>query len=604
MTRESVADCLKSEVQFIAQKPKTRYNTASIMFKKQNDATRIRLVAVMFFLVAVWIAFRLFYLQVVQHNYYVLLSSNTHELYQQLFPARGQIYFSDTRTGAEYPAAVNRTYYLVYAVPREISANNLKSTIKSVTEILGVTNEDEKNLLAEKLSKTADSYEQLAKKIPSSVINKLKQAALPGIYYRGENYRFYPEEWVGSSVLGFAKLNDQGRLVGQYGLEGYWDEKLSGKSGFLIAEKGAKGNQLPLAGKQLVKAEPGVDLLLTIDRTLEFKACERLKEGVKEFGATSGALVLMDPNTGAILAMCSEPDFDPNNYSKVSDMGAYNNKTIFIDYEPGSVFKPIAMSAALDLGLVTPHTVFTDPCTREFNGFVIHNAMNKCYGEQTMGGVLENSINTGMVWVEEKVGLDKFKDYIMRYGFGEKIGIELDKEVPGNISSLNKKGPIYAAVGSFGQGLTVTPLQLAVAYSAIANRGKLLKPYIVTETRYPNGSKQTAEPQIISTILSTRTADMLSGMLVSVVDKQGLASRLPKYFLAGKTGTAQIAGKGGYTTDTNHTFAGFAPANNSKLVLVVKLEKPNRAWAETTAGHIFKDVMQFALDYYGIPPQR
>jgi cell division protein FtsI/penicillin-binding protein 2 len=303
--------------------------------------------------------------------------------------------------------------------------------------------------------------------------------------------------------------------------------------------------------------------------------------------------------------MCSLPDFNPNDYADVKDVSQYNNTTIFTPYEPGSVFKSIAMSAGVDLGLVSPNTTFTDPCVRVFNGFEIHNAMNKCYGVQTMTQVLENSINTGMMFVADKLGNKRLSDYVKKYGFGQKTGIELGPEAAGDVSSLDKKGQIYAAVGSFGQGLTATPIQLAAAYSAIANQGILPKPYIISEIRYADGKREITTPKLSEPVISARTAKLLSSMLVSVVDNHYRAAKIPGYYVAAKSGTAQIAERGKYSEErTNHTFAGFAPATNPQFVLVVKYEEPERKWAEQSALPTFRNLLAFALQYYAVPNDR
>ena len=223
-----------------------------------------------------------------------------------------------------------------------------------------------------------------------------------------------------------------------------------------------------------------------------------------------------------------------------------------------------------------------------------------------MTGVLENSINTGVIWVEEKMGNPAFLNFVEKFGFGKKTGIALNSESAGDVSALEKKGQIFGAVGSFGQGITATPLQLAVAYSALANGGNLLKPYIVQEIRYPDGRVEKTAPKVTEEVISPRTSKLISGMLASVVDHgQAKYGAVKGYFVAGKTGTAQIAGKGGYSqNDTNHTFAGFAPADNPKFVLIVRYEKPQRAWADSTAAPTFADMAKFVLEYYNIPKER
>ena len=357
-----------------------------------------------------------------------------------------------------------------------------------------------------------------------------------------------------------------------------------------------------MADRTLKQAEDGVDLLLTVDRNLQYKACARLREGYEKHKAKSAALILMDPKTGAILSMCSFPDFDPNNYSASKDVGAYNNTAIFTPYEPGSVFKPIIMSVALDLGLVSPFVTFVDSGERIINGRKIHNALNKKYGLVTMTNVLESSINTGMIWVEEKIGQTRFKEYVEKFGFGKKTGIGLDTETAGDISSLSKSSEIYFAVGSFGQGFTATPLQLITAYAALANNGRMPKPYIIDEVRHPNGQIEKTEPQT-EVVISPNADKLITAMLISVVERGGSkVTKLDNYYVAGKTGTAQIASRGEYSADeTNHTFVGYFPASDPKLVLFVKYETPKADWAESTVAPVFKDVAKFSLDYYGIP---
>lgn len=574
------------------------------MLKQNNSDNQLHTVAIVFLLITLAIIVRLFVLQVIEHNYYSTFALNTREIFKQLNPQRGHIYWQDSRTKEEYPAAINRQYYLVYAVPKEIPTTDVASTSAKLALLLNLTTDENKNEILQKLSKPNDPYEPIAKKIDDDTITKIKEAKLLGIYYTSQEFRFYPENNLGGNILGFCRIDDNGQ-TGNYGIEGYWNKILAGKGGFLSGEKSALGSMISLADRTMVAAEDGADILLTIDRTLEYKACSTLKAEMEKNKAKSAALVMMNPVTGAILAMCSLPDFDPNNYSKVENARAYNNTTVFTPYEPGSVFKPITLSIAVDQNLIGPNTTFTDPCKRELDGFTIRNAEDKCYGTATMTEVLENSINTGVIWVQEKLGNKLFRDYTHRFGFGEQTGIEISNETAGNISSLDKKGKIWAAVGSFGQGLTVTPLQLAVAYSTIANQGQMAKPYIVEEIRYANGKREITQPKILDNVISPRAAKLTTGMMVSVIENgHSKGNRLPHYYLAGKTGTAQIPGGGGYTNETNHTFAGFGPANNPKIVLIVKFEAPERLWADTTAGPVFKEIMNFALQYYNIPYER
>ena len=567
---------------------------------KYND-NQITVVSLVFLLFAIIIMIKLFYLQVLNHDYYATLSLSTHEIQQKLYPVRGQILLEDSRSGDEYPAAVMKEYCVIYAVPKEISKENVEEMTEKISAILNFDEEEKENLRL-KLSKEDDPYEPIAKKQEPVIVDQIESLGYEGIYFLGESYRYYPEGNLGSNLLGFYGLDEDVGWSGKYGLEGYWEKELAGKGGFLSGEKTAKGGWIALAGRDILEPENGVDLLLTIDRTLQYKACELLRKGFEEYQAKSASLVMMNPKTGAILVMCSLPDFDPNNYSKVDDIAVYNNNNIFTPYEPGSVFKPITMSIALDLDLVKPNSIFTDPCERKIDDFTVHNAQNKCYGTQTMTGVLENSINTGMIWVEEKIGHKRFLDHLEKFGFGKKTGVALNSEVAGDISSLKKKADIYGAVASFGQGITVTPLQLATAYSSLANLGQMPKPYIIKEIRYPDGRVEKTEEQIIDNTISSRASKLITGMLVSVIENgQGINAELDGYYIAGKTGTAQIAGPGGYTEETNHTFAGFAPADDPEIVLVVKYEAPQRNWSSTTAAPTFRDVMKFVLDYYGIP---
>lgn len=570
---------------------------------KKEENNQIRVVSVIVLLMALVIVARLFVLQVVERNYYSALALNNHEIYKQLFPRRGNIFFQDTRDKKqEYPAAVNREYYLLYAVPRDIPADQVVSTTNFLASVLNFSPEEKESLQA-KLSKSTDPYEPIAKKISDDVKNKIDSAHLVGINTTGQDFRYYPEGSLAANVLGFTGQSDGGGLSGHYGIEGFWDKILAGKSGFLSGEKGALGGSLiSLAGRTLKNAEDGSDLVLTIDRNLQYKSCEYLRAGYEKYQAKSAALILMDPKTGAILAMCSLPDFDPNNYSDVSDVSVYNNTAVFTAYEPGSVFKSIMMAAGLDLGLVSPFSAYVDTGERIINGHKIHNALNKKYGLATMTNVLESSINTGMIWVEEKIGQSRFKDYTEKFGFGKKTGIGLDTEAAGDISSLSKSAQIYDAVGSFGQGFTATPVQLVTAYAALANGGVMPKPYIVDEVRHPNGQIERTQPQT-EVVISPNTDKLITGMLISVIEHgHSQTEKLPGYFIAGKTGTAQIASRGEYAADdTNHTFIGFFPATNPKLVLLVKYESPQANWAESTAAPVFKEVAKFSLDYYGIP---
>ena len=354
---------------------------------------------------------------------------------------------------------------------------------------------------------------------------------------------------------------------------------------------------------------------MTIDRTIQFAACSKLKESAERHGADSGTVIIMRPQTGEILAMCSYPSYDPNNYREVENSEVYNNQAIFGQYEPGSVFKTITMAAALDTGAITPKTIYEDKGSVMIEGwrkpiknsdFSTHGA----WGWVDMNSVLENSLNTGVIFAMEKVGDKRFTQYVRDFGFGEKEGIELETEASGNISNLLRKiiRPVDAAVASFGQGITVTPLQMINSYAAIANGGKLMKPYLVAEMISSDGTKYTTQPRELKRVISEKTALLLSGMLVNVVDGgHAKHAGVDGYYVAGKTGTAQVADRvnKGYGEKTIHTFVGFSPAEEPEFVMLVRLDDPKDVYySASSAAPLFGDIAEFILNYLQIPKER
>lgn len=553
---------------------------------------------------------RLFFLMIIEHGLYTALAAGAQEAYNKLMPKRGEIFMTDSRTGATYPLAINEDVFLLYADTREIKDDATAGKVAdALAEKFSYPPERKATILAQ-LNKRTDPYEPLEKQLNQATADAFTTLNLPGLHLIRQSHRLYPEHNLAASVVGFLGKDTKGNDQGRYGIEGYWNKELAGHGGFFAGLTSASGNWAAVNPDTLKPAEDGTDLVLTIDRAIQFKACERLRQGLIEYGAASASLVIMEPKTGAILAMCSLPDFDPNEYGKVEKAEVFNNSTVFTPYEPGSIFKPLVMSGALNEGIFTPSSPFHDTGRRDgLCSRPIQNAGNKSFGDQTMTGILQNSINTGMVYVAENLGKPKVLSYIKRYGFGVETGLEIDTEVSGVINSLsqNKSSKLdcYTANASFGQGLTVTPLQMATAFSAIANGGTLMKPYLIKEKHFSDGRVEVTKLKPVQNVISHKAATEVGSMLVTTVDKgySGHA-RVPGYYVAGKSGTAEISGVGGYTKNYNHSFIGFAPANDPKFVMMIKYEKPQRAYAESTSAYVFGDLSKFLLEYYQVAPTR
>ncbi len=597
-------------MQYLQKKPVFGSKTQGSL--KEYD-TRIQVLFVIISVLFLVIVVRLFFLMVINGTFYQKLASGIQEIYSELIPERGKVYVQDSRTGETLPLALNKDTYLMYADTRKIKTNDdADRVVLALAPFFGY-DDARKQIVSSTLNKRTDPYEPIEKKLDQEKMEQIKALKLPGIAFVKIPTRFYPEGNLAASVIGFVSQNDEGRDIGKYGIEGFWQKELAGKDGELTGTRSARGGWIPFDTRlfRSSEAKNGDTLILTLDRTVQYYACERLRKGMVEYGATSASLVILDPQTGAVRAMCSLPDFDPNNYGSVESIEFYNNNTIFTPYEPGSIFKPITMAAAINDELINPKTYFYDTGDRsDLCKTPIRNAESKIYNDTDMTRILQDSINTGMIYIAEQLGTNRFREYIEKFGFGIKQGIELDTESAGNIQSLslnkkNNKIDCYTATASFGQGLTVTPLQMVVSYAAIANKGMLMSPYIIDRIVSADGKVTKVQPKEIHRVLSERSASLVSGMLVNVVEKgHATQARSEEYYIAGKTGTAQIPGPGGYTDETIHSFVGFAPVENPKFVMIVKYEKPQRKYAESTAVPVFSDISKFLLQYYQVMPGR
>lgn len=582
-------------------KIKARWRKSS----KQTRNVRIDVFRYGMVLVAGLIILRLFVLQVVDHKFYQALASGQHEIFQELFPSRGDILVHDSIDGRLVPVASTQELAFIFADPRHIEDPG--EVAEKLGELFGY-DEDKIEALKIRLDQPDDPYEPIERKVSIEMLDEIVAMNLPGINHIREEARLYPEQNMSGHVIGFVGSNEDGSLSGRYGIEGYFNSELSGSPGFFRSERDIAGRLIAIGDRSIEPAIDGADIVLTIDRTIQYFACSALQNAVKRHQADGGSVVILDPSDGRVLAMCGAPDFDPANYVEVEDINLYNNPAIFNAYEPGSVFKPITMAAALDSGAVTPSTTYNDTGEVIIDVYTINNSDGNANGIQTMTEALEKSLNTGMIWAMRQTGKDVFREYVSDFGFGEYTGIDLETEMAGTISSLYLDHEVYAATASYGQGITVTPLQLAAAYAAIANGGILKKPYIIDEIRYPDGTVEKRQGQDIRRVIEAKTSRLLGAMLISVIEHgHGGQAGVPGFYVAGKTGTAQVAKPGGgyYGSITIGTFAGFAPVEDPKFAMVVRIDRPRTVqWAESTAAPLFGEIADFLLKYFEVPPSR
>lgn len=371
---------------------------------------------------------------------------------------------------------------------------------------------------------------------------------------------------------------------------------------------GRTGQPLPLEERGTNLPAPGERLELTLDVGMQAVVVEELARGMQEFGAEKGIAIVMDPRTGAILAMADLPSYDPHRYQEVlGDEQRLVNDAISLPYEPGSVFKCVTVAAALDSGTVLPGTTYWDSGSIECGGVVVYNWDRRAYGQQDIAGILIRSLNVGATWLTcRQMGADVFYRYVRAFGFGRPTGVDLEGEIGGEVHFPTDLDwhDAYLATNGFGQGIGVTPLQMVSAVAAIANEGRLMRPYLVARRVRPDGTVLERGPAERGRPISPSTARILTDMLVRVVEEGVPLAQVPGYRVAGKTGTAQIPVPGGYSDETIASFVGFGPVPDPRLVILVRLDRPTVSpWGSQTASVVFSRMAARLFPMVGVAPE-
>jgi len=427
------------------------------------------------------------------------------------------------------------------------------------------------------------------------------------IYLTPEPQRVYPNGDFATQLLGFANWD----LTGVYGLEQRYNNELGGTPGRVRAEYDVAGNVIAVGQHELVPAVDGLDMTLTIDSGVQHSAELQLDKVIREQRAVGGTVIVMDVQTGAILAMASRPSFDPNTFSTF-DPAVYSDPAVNALYEPGSTMKVLTMAVGLSSGAITPKAVFYDsPGYLQIDGYKITNYLGEAYGHESMSGILQHSSNLGAAWIAQQTGPDQFYNKLREFGIGTPTGIDLPGEEAGivNWSENPNWRPINLSTNAFGQGITVTPIQMITAVAAVANGGKLMRPYVVKELRQGDQVIRTTEPQVVRQVVSPEVSKQVVGMMTDVVDNVSYPwVAVPGYAVGSKSGTAQIpAPGGGYEPDdqTIGSLIGIGPSDNPRFAVLVKIDRPQQ---DPLGGHIagppVRDILSDLFTLYGIPPTR
>ena len=549
-----------------------------------------------FFLVLLLIAVcRLFQKTVIEHDTYVAMAKNQQVSSKQELAQRGKILVHDDleQPGATVEVAMDSESYQVSVIPHNVKDKNMTAT--ALAELLGIPEKE----IFDKINNDKLYLPPISKSISKEVADKIQAKGLVGVVITPQYSRVYPESQLLSQTIGFVN----GDRKGAYGIENYYNSELTGYSGTETAEKDTLGRMINLVSEQ--PAKNGDTLVLTIDRSVQYYVEQALQKALTDYQADSGSVIIVEPKTGRIIAMANAPTFDPNQYNKITgdDQKLFVNQCIAGAWEPGSIMKPITMAGAIDNGVVTPDTTGDYGASVNVDGFDVHTAENIAFGHETMTQVLQNSDNVAMVDVSSKMGNQLLFDTMKKFGFFDKTGVDTSGETIGQVPKLKDWHNINRANISFGQGITITPIQLVMAYAAIANGGVMVAPKIVDKIIDSNNQTTNIQTQNVGQVIKPETAAQVTSMLSAVVNSSmGKRARVPGFQVAGKTGTAQVAKTDGTGYDPNihnGSFAGFAPAVNPKFAMLVRLNNPKTvSFAESSAAPVFGQIANYLLNYY------
>jgi len=565
------------------------------------------LAAILFGIMAIFVI-RLFYLQIIQHSYYVGLADQE-QIKRLTIPAkRGLIYALDGQSPV--PLVMNQTVYTVFADPQTV-----KDDAKIIETIKKIAGGNARSDLQALLDKADSRYQILATKITRIQADKIKAENLSGIGFQEESQRVYPEGSLASQVLGFVDYSGMGR----YGIESSLNDRLTGKDGLLQSVTDVSDVPLTIGKNNINKpAVDGENIVLSIDRNIQSYVGQALASGLERTGATRGSAIVVDPQTGKIMAMVNLPTYDPAKFNEVQDAAVFNNGVVSSPYEPGSDIKILTMATGIDKGVVTPDSTYVNNDYIKVDDRIISNATYGQTGTITFQHALNWSLNTGFVTIAQRLGdgnnitkeaRDTMYDYFYnRFHLGQLTGVEVDGETTGTVISPEETegNAVRYSNMAFGQGLDVTMVQVAAAFSSVVNGGNYYKPTVLAGVIDSSGKYIANKTTVLSNPISKSTADQVRNMahvaratFYSSVDSQG-------YYIGGKTGTSQVIKDGAYSTDeTVGTYLGYGGSEEtSKYVIMVQVSGDHKELqGAKDALPIFTDISNWMLNYLKLQPK-
>ncbi|MEA5115316.1 MAG: penicillin-binding protein [Geobacteraceae bacterium] len=559
--------------------------------KEKWSRIRIRIVGGAFALFFVITSARAFYLQIIKQDEWVKLADRQHQKIVPLTPARGTIY---DRNGSAL--AVSIEVDSCFGEPAVI--DDAEGTASKLAPLLGMQRE----ILAKKLA-GKKSFVWLQRQVSPEVAAKVKALDLDGIGFVKESRRYYPNSEVAAHVVGFTGLDPQGLE----GIELKYNSQILGNTGYLVTERDALGRDIALKGAVIKKASKGYNITLTLDKNIQYLAEKELAKAVSQSRGVGGIALVMEPRTGKILAMASYPAFNPNAYHRYSH-DTLRNRAVADSFEPGSTMKVFLIASALEAKAVGPNDSFNcENGSFSIGGRVIHDTHR--YGSLSVGEILKFSSNIGAAKIGSRLGPERLSGYLKNFGFGERSDVDVPGEVAGYMRDQGRWFGVDLATISFGQGISVSAVQLLTAVSAVANGGLLMKPYLVDRIFDDSGRVvQQNSPQVRRRVISSQTSLQMTKMMESVTTEggTGLNASVDGYKVAGKTGTAQKVDPVTKCYSANKrtaSFFGFVPAEDPRLAILVIVDEPKTSvYGGVVAAPAFREIALQSLCYLKVPP--